>query len=88
MHVICVRETAGHVSVYVREYDRGLPAVTYRPREVQLRCDLLNKIYSKVSLQISSCGKSITFQIQYLLYLRVCRTTFRLLSATFKPHAF
>jgi hypothetical protein len=91
MCAICFRENAGYVRMYVREYARAFCRYVPSSRgsaEVCLERDLLNKIYGTVPLQISSCGKSISFKIHYLVYLRPSRTSYCPLSAIVTLHAF
>jgi len=57
MYVICVKETAGHVRMYVREYARvSRPYVPSSRGSVEVcpQHDFQNKIYRTVYVQISS----------------------------------
>ena len=91
MYVICVSETAGHLRRYVREHDRASSFYVPSSRgsaEVCPEHDLFNKIYDTVPVQISSCEKSISFNIQYLVFSLSYRTSYVFSSAILKLLAF
>jgi hypothetical protein len=68
-------------------FQRSLP-YSRGSAEVCPAHDLLNEINGTVSVQMSSSGKSVSFEIQYLVYLRSCRNSHSSSSAIFKLHVF